>query len=432
MEAERLPDADVKLLPAPTEPLRILVVDDSRAQTMMLAAMLRKFGHEVDVAYDGTEALLLWEWYPHDIVLSDWSMPGLTGPDLCSRIRNSKTPYYTYFILLTSKSGAEEIAAGLDAGADDFLTKPVSSQELRARVRAGQRLLDKERELVRRNAQLSDALEEIQKLYEALDNDLVDARRLQQSLVRDREAHFDGADVALYLRPSGHVGGDLVGHYPIGTTGVGLFSIDVSGHGIASALLTARLAGFFAGPVPPQNIGLTRDATGDIIARDPAEVVTELNRIMMDELRAEQYLTMYLAHICLETGYVKFVQAGHPNALVMRDNGYVGEVDSSGLPVGLFDAADYKTEEFYLLPGERLIIATDGFSEAEDINGVMLGQHGLRLMLKRRSDLKGQAMLESLVWDLTEWSGEREFQDDLSVVLFEYSGAESGNVALKD
>ena len=415
-------DANLKLMHDPALPLRVLVVDDSRAQTAMLAALLRKFGHEVDVAYDGTEALLLWEWNPHDIVISDWSMPGLTGPELCSRIRGSSTPYYTYFILLTSKSGAEEIAAGLDAGADDFMTKPVSSQELRARVRAGQRLIDKERELVRRNADLSDALEEIQKLYAALDNDLVDARRLQQSLVRDREAQFNGADVALYLRPSGHVGGDLVGHYPIGDHGVGLFSIDVSGHGIASALLTARLAGFFAGPVPPQNIGLTRDDHGEIIGRDPADVVAELNRIMTEELRAEQYLTMYLAHVDLTTGQVRFVQAGHPNALVIHQNSHVREIEGSGLPVGLFDTATYDAVDLRLEHGDRLVVPTDGFSEAENTAGVMLGQNGLRRLLQRRSGLKGQAMLETLVWDLTEWSGTREFEDDLSVVLFTYSG----------
>ena len=406
----------------PTDKLRILVVDDSRAQTALIATMLKKFGHEVDVAYDGTEALLLWEWYPHDIVISDWLMPGLTGPELCNRIRGTRAPYYTYFILLTSKSGAEEIAAGLDAGADDFLTKPVSAQELRARVRAGHRLIEKERELVRRNAQLSDALEEIRKLYDALDNDLIDARRLQQSLVRDQEASFDGGDVALYLRPSGHVGGDLVGHYPIGETGVGLFSIDVSGHGIASALLTARLAGFFAGPVPPQNIGLARDARGEIIGRDPADVVAELNKIMMNELRAEQYLTMYLAHVDFASGEVRYVQAGHPNALILSPKGEVREIGASGLPVGLFEDAEYESATLTLQPGERLISATDGFSEAENAQGDMIGQLGLQMMLHRRSDLSGRAMLETLVWDLTEWAGEADFQDDLSAVLFEYSG----------
>jgi phosphoserine phosphatase RsbU/P len=417
-----VPERETQPSPEPAQKLRILVVDDSKAQTAMLQAMLRKFGHDVEVAYDGTEALLLWEWNPHDIVISDWSMPGLTGPELCNRIRTTKSAFYTYFILLTSKSAASEIAAGLDAGADDFLTKPVSPEELRARVRAGQRLLEKERELVRRNAQLSDALEEIQKLYEALDNDLVDARRLQQSLVRDREAHFNGTDIALYLRPSGHVGGDLVGHYPIGDTGVGIFSIDVSGHGIASALLTARLAGFFAGPVPPQNIGLDRNAKGEIIGRDPAWVVSELNRIMMEELRAEQYLTMYLAHISLADGTVRYVQAGHPNPLVINPQGYAREVGAGGLPVGLFDEASYETSEFRLEAGERLLVTTDGFSEAENGKGAMLGQHGLRLLLRRRAEMKGQAMLETLVWDLTEWSGEQEFQDDLSAVLVEYSG----------
>ena len=404
------------------EGLRILVVDDSRAQTALISTLLRKFGHVVEVAYDGSEAFARWQADPHDIVISDWSMPGLTGPELCARIRGEPSAYYTYFILLTSKSGAEETAAGLNAGADDFLTKPVSTQELRARVRAGDRLIAQERELIRRNAQLSDALEEIRKLYDALDNDLIDARRLQQSLVRDQEASFIGGEVALYLRPSGHVGGDLVGHYPIGETGVGLFSIDVSGHGIASALLTARLAGFFAGPVPPQNLGLARSDRGEIIGRDPADVVAELNKIMMTELRAEQYLTMYLAHVDFATGKVRYVQAGHPNALVLSSGGEVREIGASGLPVGLFEDALYESATFTLQPGERLISATDGFSEAENAEGTMIGQCGIQTMLQRRAGLNGRAMLEALVWDLTDWIGQADFQDDLSAVLFEYSG----------
>ena len=148
------------------------------------------------------------------------------------------------------------MARGLDIGADDFLTKPVNGDELRARIAAGERILRMQRELTEKNRLLSVTLDELQGVYDSVNRDLLEARKLQQSLVRERHRNFGNAEVSLLLRPSGHVGGDLVGFFPINSRRVGFFSIDVSGHGITSALMTARLAGYLSGNSPDQNIAL--------------------------------------------------------------------------------------------------------------------------------------------------------------------------------
>ena len=122
---------------------------------------------------------------------------------------------YGYFILLTSKSDKEEVAHGLDAGADDFLTKPVNAGELRARISAGARILGMERELTEKNRLIKSTLDELQVLYDSLDSDLIEAKKLQQSLVRERHRDFGPRglpDAAI----GGHVGGDLVGMFPTG------------------------------------------------------------------------------------------------------------------------------------------------------------------------------------------------------------------------
>lgn len=119
----------------------VLVVDDSRLQRRILKAMLSRWGFRVREAASGGEALALCRGHPPDLVLSDWMMPGMTGLAFCRAFRAERVEGYGYFILLTSKGEKDEVAEGLDAGADDFLTKPVDMDELTARLRVAERVL---------------------------------------------------------------------------------------------------------------------------------------------------------------------------------------------------------------------------------------------------------------------------------------------------
>ena len=240
--------------------LRVLVVDDSPAQRKMLSKILKKSGFEVFEAESGADALEFCEDFFFDVILSDWMMPEMTGVEFCRKLREIDSQDYSYFILLTSKSDKNEVAQGLEAGADDFLTKPVHTGELRARIRAGERILTMQRELSAKNALVEETLEELRVAYEMIDADLLDAKQLQHSLVSKRFRDFGNAQISLLLRSSGHVGGDLVGFFEAGTNQVGLYSIDVSGHGITSALMTARLAGHLSTSTPDQNLSLKHTA----------------------------------------------------------------------------------------------------------------------------------------------------------------------------
>ena len=139
---------------ATAELRRIVVVDDSPLQLKIMSAMLERRGYEVWQAESAEDALKLCEDIHPDAVLSDWMMPGMDGLEFCRRFREMPRESYGYFILLTSKSEKGEIARGLDAGADDFLTKPVNADELLARIKAGARILTMERRLSETLAQL--------------------------------------------------------------------------------------------------------------------------------------------------------------------------------------------------------------------------------------------------------------------------------------
>ena len=129
--------------------MKILIADDSIVSRHLLEATLRKWGYEVVVACDGAEALeFLQQENAPALAILDWMMPGMTGLEVCRHVRQGAREPYTYILLLTSKSQKEDLIEGMEAGADDYITKPFDQHELQVRLRAGTRLVDLQAELL--------------------------------------------------------------------------------------------------------------------------------------------------------------------------------------------------------------------------------------------------------------------------------------------
>lgn len=136
--------------------MKVLIADDSIVSRHLLEATLRKWGYEVMVACDGPEALQILESKDAPaLIILDWMMPGMTGLEVCRRIRARGEPY-TYILLLTSKSQKEDLIEGMDAGADDYIAKPFDQNELQVRLRAGTRLVDLQAQLLSAREALRD------------------------------------------------------------------------------------------------------------------------------------------------------------------------------------------------------------------------------------------------------------------------------------
>lgn len=403
---------------------RVLVVDDSRAQRRILTLMLERWGYIVAEAEDAKQGLTLCEVFQPDFIISDWVMPGLSGPEFCAAFRASARATYGYFILLTSKSEKAAVATGLESGADDFLTKPVNGDELRARINAGARILSMEKELRAKNEVIAETLAELQSVHAVIDKDLQQARVLQQSLMPARTAYFGQSRVSVLLRSCGHVGGDLAGMFSITNGDFGMFSLDVSGHGITSAMMTARVAGHLSAEHLEENLALERQGEGFEFL-PPRLMAERLNARMVAQQGVTEYLTLAYAHVQQDTGIARFVQAGHPPPLLLRRDGEAAFIGSGGLPIGLIEGARFEDHEVALEPGDRLLLYTDGFTEAVLPDGTMLDGDGLLALVRSiPEDRKGPAFLDALHDVLREKLGDgAEFDDDLSAALLEYGQA---------
>lgn len=146
--------------------MRILIADDDAVSRSVLAKTLRGWGHDVLAVADGRDA---WEVLGRDdapkLAVLDWVMPGLEGPEVCRLARALAVPVPTYTILLTSRDDPGDVVAGLDSGADDYVTKPFDRAELKSRLRVGERVVGLQQAMADRVRELEDSLARVRRLH---------------------------------------------------------------------------------------------------------------------------------------------------------------------------------------------------------------------------------------------------------------------------
>ncbi|WP_246843632.1 PP2C family protein-serine/threonine phosphatase [Leclercia sp. W17] len=380
--------------------------------------MLAQWGYKVSEAENGLAALQILESQPVSLVISDWEMPEMDGLTLCREIRSRQIGHYIYVILLTGRENPDDLTLGFDAGADDFLSKPVEQSELRARLHAGARILSLEATLAARNARLSEALRQIEQ-------DLEVAARIQQSVLpAHQQCYRDYFSDWLFL-PSAWVSGDIFNVFPLDNH-LGFYCVDVSGHGVGAAMMSLAVARQFLHGRAVERFLFTDD---DEVA-SPAEVVRILNgRFCSDEVEIVSYFTMIYGVIDLDTGEGKLCQAGHPTPFIVNPDGEVRAVGSGGAPVGLMPDLSWTDVDFTLAAGERLCLFSDGITECENLAGEQFGPQRLQEALRQGAALGLNDLLAQFARHLIHWrSGENQEQssmaDDVSLLVIERKGEE--------
>jgi light-regulated signal transduction histidine kinase (bacteriophytochrome) len=179
--------------PTERKGIEILVVDDASSSRLVLATVLRRAGYTVSAASDGAEAWTLLRESSISMVVCDWMMPEMDGLELCRRVRESNAGHYTYFILCTARGNKTDFMEAMGSGIDDFISKPVDPEELRVRVAAGERVLQLEQELRRRQQELEQKNTELEQFAYIASHDLQAPLRKIQSFAKRLTVRHTGS-----------------------------------------------------------------------------------------------------------------------------------------------------------------------------------------------------------------------------------------------
>ena len=393
----------------------ILIVEDARDQRLILSSVLKKKGHHVYLAENGKEALALLESNASiQVVISDWMMPEMDGPELCKRIRSRNFSRYIYFLMLTGKSEGDAVIQGMSVGADDFLRKPVNFQELEARLKAGFRVLALEQRLADKNNEIKEALHtievDLQSAGHALQHLLPAPCQLHQSV-------FDWR-----FQPSKFLGGDMLGYQALDEEHIAFYQVDVSGHGVPSALFSFSLNHLLSDINPHSSLLLKAEQASPFYSiRSPEEVVAELNERFQNSASNMMYFTMVYGVLHSPTGKVKITHAGHPPSLKISGSGEVVSIVNNGAPVGMVPDFPYESHELTLNAGETLFCYTDGVTESMNASREMFGEARLKELLERKHVCSSEALMDQIMENLVSWQGEPNFDDDVSFMLLRQS-----------
>lgn len=376
---------------------QILVVDDEPINLQVVSNHLSLRNHHVTLAQSGQQAIDLLDdvGRKFDLVVLDVMMPRMSGYEVCGYIREKYTATELPVLLLSAKNQVVDLVSGLNAGANDYLTKPIAKEELLARIDTHLNL----RKLTGENVRLAAELDV--------------TRRLQSMLLPQSGelAAIAGLDVAGYMEPASEVGGDY--YEALSENGQIKFAIgDVTGHGLESGVLMLMT-----------QMGVrTLVNSGE---QDPQRFLDVLNRTMcsnIERLNSSKEMTLNLLDYQPQSNGGRVTISGqHETVIVLRRGGKVELIDTEdlGMPLGLdTDIASFiGSTSLELSEGDGILLYTDGITEAENETGEFYGQDRLSAVASSHWDSSAEEVKNALVEDLALYVGAREAFDDVTLLI---------------
>jgi sigma-B regulation protein RsbU (phosphoserine phosphatase) len=394
--------------------MRVLLADDDRITRIRLDTYLRSWGHQVLSAADGNEA---WERFQEEepwLVISDWQMPGLNGVEFIRRIREHTRPGgYVYVILLTSRSEKTDLVEGMEAGADDFVSKPFDKDELRVRIRAGERVIQLERALAERNQQLTSVNERMRQSLQA-------AARIQRAFLPKASETFDGIRASWRYLPCDELAGDTLNILQLDPSHLCFYVADVSGHGVSASLLSVMLSRLLSQGTGGEGVLVRHQATDDepeIVA--PGEVARQLNERFPWNPEAMEYFTLFYAVLDCRSHELRYVCAGHPRPVLVPAERPAEHLQSDPPAVGLLPDSRYAEHVLQLAPGDRLYAFTDGLLEALDATGKEFGAERLAAAAEASRTRPLAASTQAMIDAVDAWRQGSDPADDQCVIGIE-------------
>ena len=368
-----------------TPPL-ILIVEDNPESLDILRARLTAHNYEVITALDGEAGLTMAREKQPDLILLDIMMPKMDGIEVCRRIKGDPSLPFMPIIMVTAKADSKDVVAGLEAGGDEYLTKPVDHAALVARVKSMLRIKALHDTVLEQSAQLKVQLETATKI---------------QTLFWPRIPELKaGGHIWAISVPATYVGGDLYDVIPLADDSLLVYVADVSDKGVPAALIMAALS--------------TK-------IRSEAQVQSEVGKLLesvnnsMYSLTSEEgfFATIALVRYWPSSGKMQLTLGGHLSPL------WIGEGETRNLPqiegisLGVTPDVHYETKEILLSPGESILFFTDGVVEAENENKDLFGNDRLIAYIR---NAKGPPWGKGLLELISHWRGDASPNDDLTIL----------------
>lgn len=381
---------------------RLLLVEDSGIMRRMISAMLQEEGYDVSVAVDGVEGLARARELMPDLILSDFEMPELDGAGLCKALKADPVLRSIPVLMLTSLGASESKVLGLDAGADDYIEKPKSPEEVQevfARIRAQFRISDLRQEIADRNRDLEAA-------QDKLKHELELARKVQMGLMPKAPPPRGVLRFAVRYQPTNMLGGDVYDFYQLDNNRFGILIADVTGHGVNSALLSTMVKAL-AGPV-------------SLAGATPSQVMEALDSALERYFPEGYFLTGFHLIINETTGDFEFAGVGHPPPLIVSPDGAIRQLDSEAGLLGIGMAVGVPVSTGKLAPGESLLLYTDGLTDAMDPNDVLFNQERIEAVLKDQRGADPETILNRMEQAIADYVRPGFAADDINLVLVQY------------
>ncbi|MEY3017024.1 MAG: hypothetical protein RL336_159 [Pseudomonadota bacterium] len=386
---------------------KLLIAEDDVTTRLVISKLLSDSGFNVTVVRDGLEAITELERRVPDVIITDLNMPNLDGIELVRIVKSFPEYNDIPVLILTADDNQSALRKLFNLGVTDYIRKPITEVELVARISAAYRL--KSEMDARKNNE-----RELNATLHALQQDLEAAGNIQRSMLPKDNVMIAGIEVAWHFKPSKAVGGDIINFLQLNDTEVAFYLLDVSGHGVPSALFAVSVNTMLIQNARPG--GLLVDHEGR--ARKPHEVVSELNSAFQMDMEFQKYFTFTYAVLNTRTRVVEYTQAGQTPTLHLNDG--VSEYWEEGdFPVGLLPNVDFETHTRVIKPGSRLYLYSDGIVEAFGEKGELFG-------VKRLSDtvvrLRNNTLTESIrgiISEVDQWMSQSVEQDDITVLAIE-------------
>jgi sigma-B regulation protein RsbU (phosphoserine phosphatase) len=397
-----------------TPPADILIVDDEELNRDGLARRLQRHDYEVACAGSGREAIELLGTRRFDLVLLDIMMPGMNGLEVLKFLRRVDSLIDLPIIMVTAKGESEDMVEAFELGANDYVTKPLDIPVVLARIRtqlalrrAVAHVKELEAKLDAHNQELRAAAADLAAANDRHTRDLDAAARVQRALLPALPPAVPGARFAWAFEPCSQLAGDYLSVFRLGDRHVGLGVLDVSGHGVAAALLSVALSQLLA-----------HVAEGGPVIIPPAEVVARVGRELAPDAAGGHAFSLLYGVLALDSGEFRFVSAGHPGPVHVAAGRPPAKLEVTAFPVGV-GGEDYHEQAVTLGPGDRLALYSDGLTGVRNAEGEHFGTGRLVAALEEGRRLPLGDSLAAVVRSVEGWRGDVPRQDDVSLLLVE-------------